>query len=75
MGPNPCHLGRLKRPPALGKFVNRRATLGDSCDKLMTMCDTRSTTLPTLCSDPALRSAPWWARGDLNPHILSDTGT
>ena len=18
---------------------------------------------------------PWWARGDLNPHILSDTGT
>jgi hypothetical protein len=24
--------------------------------------------------EPAAR-ASWWARGDLNPHILSDTGT
>ena len=23
----------------------------------------------------AARRAAWWARGDLNPHVLSDTGT
>jgi hypothetical protein len=28
-------------------------------------------------ADPPMtfRDFPWWARGDLNPHILSDTGT
>ena len=27
------------------------------------------------CETASFVDTPWWARGDLNPHILSDTGT